>query len=288
MFESLGVIGLPLIAALLHPVLGRSIQRGTRDGVGLSVLVGMANVFTAVVFLLYLRPDLSASWSWLDALALANGVLFFFGQYFSIRSMKAGDIVVHSSALGFKILVVALCALAVGLEGGRPYLLPAAVLACVSVFLVAGGNLAGWREHRITVGLTLLACLFFGVNDFFTGWRASELGSARWLSLMMGASAIMSLGLLASRRGAIAALTAGQWKWIPAVGLTLGVQALLVNIAFSHFKEPTLSNVAYSTRGLIAVAFLYVLGERKRGLTLVKQIVGAVLMLLALYLALIG
>lgn len=286
MFESFGAIVLPILAAVMHPFLGRFIQRGTGDGLGLSVIVGMANVITGLLFVLYLSADWSAPWQFLDALALANGVLFFLGQYFSIRSMKAGDIAVHSSAMGVKVIVVAVLALAVGLESQRPFLIPAAALACVSVFLVAGGSVAGWREHRATVWLTVLACLFFGVNDFLTGWKAQSLGSDRWLTLMMASSAVMSLGLLATRWPALRHMTLRQSGWASSVGVTLGTQALLVNIAFSHFQEPTLSNVAYSTRGIMAVAFVWMMGERRQDASLAKPLFGAVLMLAALVLAL--
>jgi len=287
MFESFGAVCLPLMAAMMHPFLGRFIQRGNKEGVSLSVIVGIANVVTGVIFLLYLSSDWSAPWSALDTLAVGNGVMFFLGQYFSIKSMKVGDIVVHSSAMGVKILVVAVFALMVGLEVDRPYLLPASVLACISVFMVAGGNLQGWREHRLTVWLTVMACLFFGLNDFLTGWKAQDIGSGRWLTLMMSSAAVMSLSLLVGRISEVKEMSLKQGKWVILVGLTLGVQALLVNIAFSHFQEPTLSNVAYSSRGIMAVIFLWVIGERNRKAGLSKQLLGAVIMIAALGLALL-
>ena len=100
----------------------------------------------------------------MDWLAIANGGAFFLGQWFSTRSVKVGDIAVHSSALGFKVLVVGAFSLMVGLEEGSMGLVMGVGLAIVSVFLVAGGSFAGWREHRVTVGLTLVSCLFFGLN----------------------------------------------------------------------------------------------------------------------------
>src|SRR5690606_10483387 len=116
--------------------------------------------------------------------------------------------------------------------------------------------LAGWKEHRATVGFTLLACLFFGVNDFMTGWQAHHIGAARWLVILFCTSAVMSIGLIAARMPQLRQIASGgttRWFLIGA-GATLGVQALIVNIAFSEFRQPTLSNVAYSTRGVMAVA----------------------------------
>ena len=60
-----------------------------------------------------------------------------------------------------------------------PFFTLAAVLGAVlAVFLVAGASLAGWRAHRRTVGLTLIACLFFGTNDYLTGQFGSSVGTA--------------------------------------------------------------------------------------------------------------
>ena len=288
MFETFGAVGLPLIAAAMHPFLGRFIQNGTKQGVNVFVIVGVANILTALIFLLYLRADLDLKFSKLDVLACINGAIFFFGQFYSIKSVRSGDIAVHSSALGVKILVIAVSAEIVGLESDRPFLIPAAVTACAAVFLVAGANLSGWRDHRTTVGLTLLACLFFGVNDFMTGWKAQDLGSARWLTLMMLTAGLLSFGLLAQRVQHLREISwfGAQGRWTVLAGVTLGVQALLVNIAFSHFQEPTLSNVAYSTRGVLAVVFLWVIGEPLRTGSLTKRFTGAALMIVALILAL--
>lgn len=252
------------------------------------MLVAFSNLITAGVFITYLRPEGGWMLHGRDWLAVLNGILFFMGQWFSARSLKGGDLAVHSSAMGVKLLVVAALATAVGLETSRPFLIPAAVMACVSVFLMAGGNFAGWREHRATVGFTLLACFFFGINDFMTGWQAHHIGAARWLVILFSTGGVLSLGLIATRGAQVRQLArSGAVKWfVLAAGLTLGVQALIVNIAFSEFRQPTLSNVAYSTRGVMAVIFLWCLGQRRTGGTFAKQIAGAVLMVVALVLAL--
>lgn len=129
---------------------------------------------------------------------------------------------------------------------------------------------------------------FLGVNDFMTGWQAHHIGGPRWLVILFATGAALSLVLLAARVPQVKALArSGNVKWfLLAAGCTLGVQALIVNIAFSEFRQPTLSNVAYSTRGVMAVIFLWCLGQRKRGGAFTKQICGAVLMCVALVLAL--
>lgn len=287
MFEATGAWLLPLIAALIHPFMGWCVQQAGKRGASQAVMVGCANVLTVIVFLAWFRPGLLIPQSAIDWLAVFAGTLFFAGQWFSIQSVKAGDIAVHSSAMGMKILMVAAMAISVGLEEPRFELLAAAVLACVAVFLVAGASLEGWLEHRKTVGLTLLACAFFAANDFLTGWKAQEIGVARFLVLMMLCSSLLSVGLLIWRRAKFVELVRKRKAlgFVTAVGLMMGTQALLVTIAFGVFQQPTLSNVAYSTRGVMAVVFLWCIGQRSHGGKLARQLCGAVLMSVALVLA---
>ena len=283
-----GAVWLPLLGALLHPILGWCVQSGTKNGVRLTVIVAVANFLTAILFGLYLRPEGAWALSRKDWWAIANGILFFFGQWFSIQSVKSGDIAVHSSALGIKVVVVAVFSLMVGLEESSLNLLLGVGLAVSSVYLVAGGSASGWKEHRETVGLTVLACLFFGMNDFLTGWQSREIGPARWLMLMMSTSGVISLGLIIQRRAQLPILV--ERKKIGFVvlgaGLCLGTQALLVNLAFSQYGQPTLSNVVYSCRGIFAVLFLWLIGRKMDPRFRKKQIAGAILMVAALLLTL--
>lgn len=285
-----GAVWLPLVGAALHPMLGFCIQEGARRGVGLTVVVATANLITCLVFFGALSPSGSWSLSGSDWWAVGNGVIFFLGQWFSTQSVKSGDLAVHSSALGLKVVVVGVLSLMVGLEDSSWSLVGGVVLASLAVFLVSGGSLEGWRKHRVTVWLTLLACFFFGLNDFLTGWLSRDIGPDRWLTLMMGTSGMISAGLLLGRRKqlvALAAMAAARW-FVLGAGLLLGLQALVVNLAFSRYGQPTLSNVVYSSRGLMAVAFLY--WVQKRGdLSLVKeQMLGAALMVMALAVVLGG
>ena len=259
-------------------------QRGSGAGVRLGVIVGIANLITTVIFFGYLRPELDLHLVSKDWWAVGNGVLFFFGQWFSIQSVKSGDIAVHSSALGIKVIIVGFFSMLVGLESATLGLITGVILAVVAVYLVAGGSAEGWRIHRKTVGLTLIACLFFGTNDFLTGWQAQSVGATRWLCLMIGTSGIISLGFVFMRRDSLSYFveTPRIGLVVLGAGLALGVQALLVNIAFSEFRQPTLSNVVYSTRGVLAVLFLLLIGRKVDVRFRWKQAAGAVLMVVAL------
>jgi len=284
-----GAICLPLIGAALHPILGWCVQQGTSAGVRLSIIVAVANLVTTAVFFVFFQPDEDWQISGKDWWAIGNGVLFFLGQWFSTQSVKNGDLAVHSSALGGKVVVVGFFSILVGLESASWSLLTGVVLAVIAVFLSAGASLDGWRKHRVTVGLTLLACFFFGINDFLTGWQAREIGPARWLVLMMGTGSVISIGVLFIKRSQIKVMIqvprAGVMVF--GAGLALGLQALAVNLAFSHYGEPTLSNVVYSSRGVMAVGFLYLIGKQMdRGMAR-KQFAGAILMMAALTVVLV-
>jgi len=279
-----GAVALPLLGAALHPLLGYCVQRGTSAGARLTVIVSVANLVTGLIFLLFLTPTGGWVLQGKDWWAIGNGVLFFVGQWFSTQSVRVGDLAVHSSALGMKVVVVGFFSMLVGLEASSINLVIGVVLAVIAVFLVSGGSSEGWRNHKVTVGLTLLACVFFGLNDFLTGWQSREIGPARWLTLMMASSGLISAGLLVKRRQQLCVILK-DWKmarWVFGAGVLLGVQALVVNLAFSAYGKPTLSNVVYSSRGLMAVGFLYLIGRRSDPRFVRKQMAGAVLMMIAL------
>jgi hypothetical protein len=284
-----GAIGLPLIGAALHPILGALIQRATRLGVRLTVMLGCANLLTLAIFALYLKPDFSAPLGIYDGLAICNGFLFFWGQWFSIHSVRQGDLVVHSSALGFKVLLVAVLSASVGLEKAGPGLMGGAILAAVAVFLVAGATLERLKANRVTLWLTLLACIFFATNDFLTGWKSQQIGGSRWLILMMITTGSLSLVMMMLRWRDVRFAFGKLQIATPVIagGLALGVQSLLVNLAFSRFQEPTLSNIAYSTRGVMAVIFVWAIIKRGKEPLGGMQLVGTILMVIALALVLI-
>lgn len=265
------------------------VQRASRLGARLPVVLGCANLLTFVVFALYLKPDFSAPFQRYDALAILNGFLFFWGQWFSIQSVRHGDLVVHSSALGFKVLLVATFSALVGLEKAGVGLLGGAVLATLAVYLVAGATVERLKANRVTLWLTLLACVFFATNDFLTGWKSYETGGARWLMIMMATSGLLSVGMLVLRWRDVRVTFGKAVTALPVIGagITLGVQALLVNLAFSWFREPALSNIAYSTRGVMAVVFVWVIVKKCREPLGARQLIGAIMMVIALALVLV-
>ena len=134
----------------MHPLLGAMVQRATRHGVRMSVVLGFANLMTLAIFAIYLKPDFSAAFTVYDGLAVCNGFLFFWGQWFSIQSVRKGDLVVHSSALGFKVLIVAVLSASVGLEKAGPGLIGGAVLAALAVYLVAGATFERLKANSMT------------------------------------------------------------------------------------------------------------------------------------------
>ena len=284
-----GAIGLPLVGAALHPLIGVMVQRATRVGARLPVLLGCANLLTFVIFALYLDPNFDAPFQKYDALAILNGFLFFWGQWFSIQSVQRGDLVVHSSTLGFKVLLVATFSTVVGLEPAGLGLFGGAILAMVAVYLVAGATFERLKANRVTLWLTLLACVFFAINDFLTGWKNVETGGDRWLMMMIMTSGSMSLGMLALRWRDVMTTFGKTTIALPVIGagFTLGLQSLLVNLAFSWFQKPALSNIAYSTRGVMAVFFVWILVKRCKEPLGARQLTGAILMVIALALVLI-
>lgn len=286
---SSGAVWLPFLAAVLHPPMAWLFQKGERMGVQMPITVGISNLSVGLIFLLYFGPSWSGDWSGGDLLAVGTGVFFFAGQWFSVRAAKKGDLVVHLSALGTKLLLVAALSVAIGLEQGGLSLVGAVLLAAVGIFYLSGGDLAGWAQHRATLGWTVVGTVFFGLSDVSTSLHASALGASRWLLLMMLGSSICSLLVLASRRMDLVAYVRDPKvvQILFLLGLLMGVQAILINTAFSVYREPTVSNVVFSLRGLLAVPFLMLVRRRWRGVVSGKTLFGAGLMMAALILAVV-
>ncbi|MEP4077978.1 hypothetical protein [Haloferula sp.] len=283
-----GAILLPLIGAALHPFLAWFIQRATRAGIGMVLLTGCSSILTALVVLACRWPEGGWKLGPSDTIAIANGIAFFLGQWFSVQSLRGGNVAVHSSVLGVKLMLVAALSVGTGLETASLWLFLSVALAVVAIFLVAGGNFAGLKKHGRTVGLTLLACAFFAITDYLTGRYGLSAGTSRWMTLMFGTSALLSLVLVASRwkqLREVASMKTGRWDLLFA-GLFMGVQAVVVNYAFSEFQQPALSNVAFSTRGVMAVIWLFFVGHAARE-NLGLKASGSVLMVIALAVALI-
>lgn len=284
-----GAIGLPLVAAVLHPLLGLLVQRAAKLGVSQPVVLGFANLMTLAVFLLYLRPDFSAALGFMDVLAVVSGLCFFGGQWFAVQAVRNGDLVVNSSAMGLKVLIVAALSASVGLEKAGISLIAGALLAAAAVYLVTGATAERWKANRVTLWLTLAACVFFACADFLVGWKSRETGAARWLIIMMGTAGVVSVFMLIPRWEQVKDAFSDKASALPVAGagLLMGLQALVVNMAFSIFGEPTLSNIAYSTRGVMAVFIVWAIVNRGRSGLGGRQLAGAALMVLALAVALI-
>ncbi|MGE9266571.1 MAG: EamA family transporter [Verrucomicrobiales bacterium] len=285
-----GAIWLPFIGAVLHPFLSHAIQRSAKAGARPTDITCLSNLLSVSIFLLFLRPTGGWTLQGVDFLAIAAGAGFFLGQWFSVQSVKSGDIAVHSSAMGLKLILLAALSFLVGLEELSWPLLGGVILAVLAVYLVAGASLAGWKEHRNTVFLTLAACVFFGLTDFMTGWQSVQIGGQRWLVLMMASCGLLSLTLLLARSAALPGTLLRPAALRPALlaGLIFGSQALIVNIAFTRYQEPTLSNVVYSSRGLLAVLFLWWLHRKTNPRFRGSQLAGALLMMLSLALVLLA
>jgi len=256
----------------------------------MALTVAASNFGVAILFLFWFRPNLFGSWQPLDLLALLNGFFFFGGQWFSVKAVKAGDLVVHTSALGIKLFVVAGLSLMIGLEIGSAALVGGVLLAAFAIFLLAGGNLEGWRKHRATVGWTLVGTTSFAISDVLTSRYAQEVGVGRWLCLMLVMSGVSTLILLATRRKKLKEVSWRRPTWLVLGGIAavMGTQAILINLAFSNYKEPTLSNIVYSVRGLLAIPFVMILQRRLRGVVSPQTAWGALLILGALVLASFG
>lgn len=285
-----GAILLPIISAVLHPVLGWFVQGVKKRGGGMLVTTCVSNLVGMCIFLLYLRPNenwIPHGWDWF---AIISGVCFFMAQWCCVLALSDGDLPVHSAVMGSKIFIVGAMSIALMLENFSYTLVLAVIIATFAIFLVAGATWEGVKRHKKTVYLTLGAAFFFAVADILIVMKGQEVGKDRFLSLLMLTNGLVSTVVLVTRFDKFRSLIRGDFgvaRWCAiGAGLTMGVQALLFNLALVIHQLPVVSNVAYGTRSVTAIIWIWIFGSALERSQPARRFLGSVLVVVALWLAL--
>ncbi|HTN74999.1 MAG TPA: DMT family transporter [Pirellulaceae bacterium] len=282
---------MPLTAAMLFALGGLLLKRSAQWRVGVWRTTFVANMLAAIVFmpLLLLGGQIP---SWLDLWQpLIVALLYILGQTTTLLALTRGDVSIATPVLGLKILGVAVFAT---LLIGRP--LPmviwiAAGLATAGVMLLNANR--GKTHHHVafSIGAALAGAATFALFDVCVQIWAPAWGVGRFLPIVFSMSAVLSLGLLPLLEGKLSALPRAAWPWLAGGAGLIAVQALLIVCTVAIWQQATAANVAYSTRGLWSVLFVWLLGERLgvhdqslRGWVFWTRLAGASLLLISVLL----
>ncbi len=255
-----GAIALPLMAALGYAVASLVLKRGMALGAGVLALMVLGNWITALVFIgifgfdgLF-NEEVGYFWAGLGALG------FLVGQCFSVWAVQSGEVSVQTPLMGAKTVIVALMSAIIGIEVLEGIEWLAVVLSLVAVFVISGGRLSSLKGHFKTIVLVLVSCLGFGLADISVAKGANAYGVEGFILFLVLLSAVGStVLLLIPGKGRI--LEKPSLRWAFAGGALLAVQALGMNLSIGYYGKPTLTNVLYSTRGLMGVLLVWTVGS---------------------------
>ena len=289
---STALIVLPLLAAFVFTVSALLLKRASALGAGLWRTAFVSNVIGAIIFSSLLAlggPPVRWAMLWQPlciALCLFAGLL---GQFLALEK---GDVSVAVPVLGLKVVCVALLTPLLTSDHTDARLWVAVVLSSVGI-AVLNRKQDGRRPHN--VGITLLASGFaaasFALFDVLVQKWGPAWGVGRLLPIVFAMNGLLSLALIPKFREPLSALPRQTWKWLVPAACLLAVQSIFFIGTLAVWGKATIANVIYSSRGLLSVVLVWLVGHwfsnLEQGLgrrTLGWRLAGAVLMLGAIVL----
>lgn len=291
---------LPLLAALVYVVGALLLKRASDLGADVWRTTRIINFGSAAAAMpLWLLggtiPEPSLWWQ-----PPVAATLFFSGQVFTLLALNIGDISVATPVLGLKILLVALLSVILTGDPIGARLWTAAALSTIAIALL---NIDRGHPHAragTTIVLAGLGAVSYACFDVIMQKWSFAWGAGRIVPLAMLSGAVYSIPLL--RLGpaltnipANASAGGAYVPWLRAGALSFAVQGLTFITSITLYKQATVANVLYSSRGLWTVVAVWAIGHwfvnREQHLgakVLVWRFVGAVLLLAAIVLVLVG
>jgi drug/metabolite transporter (DMT)-like permease len=218
-----------------------------------------------------------------------TGVLFFAGQIFTFMALQKGDVSVATPMLGLKIIFVALVSVVLLAEPVPLKWWVAAGLSTVAIGLLGRSE----RRPGSRVGFTILtaaaAAGCYAVTDVLVQKWAPLWGVGRFLPIMFGTVAVVSVVLIPFFSAPLRAVPRAAWPWLVAGAGLLSMQAASMAFALGRFGDATAVNIVYSSRGLWSVLAVWLVGhwfnneEQQLGAGVLRvRLAGAGLMLAAI------
>jgi drug/metabolite transporter (DMT)-like permease len=285
---------LPLIAAVVYTVAAMLFKKLLENGANLWYINFLSNIVTCIFMVpVYLSGNHpTGPVPYVPALIIS----FFFiaGQAFSLIALKSGDVSVATPLLGTKVLMVALFTIIL-LKIPVPLLWwIASFLAVVALLLLRGKDEKSKKNFIPTVIYSLLCALGFALSDIYLQKWAPVYGPDRLVFTVFIMVAVLSFGFIPLFRKTKLLFESPVSLWLTLSILCIALQSVLVAVALSRFGNATAVNIAFSSRGMWSVIFIWLFGgligmqERLLGTKIFWQrLVGSACILLAIVLVMV-
>lgn len=299
---------LPSMAGITYVFGAMMLKRAADLGANVWVTIRTCNFATAAVFLplTFLGGTFpGADLLWQPALV---GMLFVAGQLLSLLALSRGDVSIATPVLGLKIPVVALMVTVLVGEKLGVGLWTAAILSSVSIGLLNLSRPSAHRNVGSTIVLSAFAAVAYALCDVFVQKWSGAWGAGRFLPISMLFVATASLALRpgaarisradnlndARKESTAAAQSMSHRRWMWAGAFCFAGQCAMFASSIAIYRQATVANVFYSTRGLWSVVVVWLVGHwfanRERHLgarVMAGRTAGAVLMMAAICIVLL-
>lgn len=284
---------LPLCSAVGYTFAALMLKRATQRGVGPWRVTFIVNCSAAVVFAPWWLTG-GAPFNWHSFWhAVLCGATFFIGQILTFLALNKGDVSITTPVLGTKVILVAFMAVLFAGDKLTPELWGAALLTTVATALL-GGEI---RTNRSRVLPSLIfgfsAALTYAAADVQQLNYAPAWGFGHFVPVMFATVGLLSLGLIPFFSEPLTQMPRRSVAWALGGGVLLSLQATGIAFSIVSYKEVTLTNILYNTRGIWSVILVWAAGtwfsntESAVGNTIMgRRLLGAAIMLLAVFLGL--
>jgi len=257
-----GVLGLPLLAAILFAGSALLMKRTAGWGIEIWRVSFVCNVVSMVAFqpFWFLAGDLPAWSLWWQPLVVA--LLYVVGQVLTLTSLSQGEISVAAPVLGLKIVFVPIFLWL--LEAG---LLPVSTwLACLgatlAVMLLNTTDGSGDRGKVVFSLVTAMSgAAAFALFDVCVQLWSPTWGRGAFLPVMMGMSTLLSFVLFPFFKQPLRSIPRDAWPSLSGAAALIALQAVAIVASVAFWEQVAVSNVVYSTRGLWSLAAVWLLGR---------------------------
>jgi drug/metabolite transporter (DMT)-like permease len=286
---------LPLGSALGYTVAALMLKRATESGGGPWRVNFLVNWVAALAFLPWLLQGGEPFAPVPVALAALTGLTFFIGQIFTFLALSRGDVSLTTPIMGTKVVFVALLGAAFAGEKPSPALWCATLLTCVATALLGGEFKTNAARLLPSLGFGITAAFAYAAADIMQQRWVQHLGFGHFAPVMFLTIGLLALGLIPFFNAPLRQLSKPTWFWILGGAVLIALQATGIAFSIALFKEVTLTNVLYTTRGIWSVLLVWSIGswfgntEKAVGSSvMIQRLLGATLLLGAVLLGLQG